>query len=274
MGKIINAYVVPHPPLIIPEIGKGSESRTSLTINGVKRVASEIKKDRPSVIILTSPHAPLFQDFIHIAGTQYLSGSFSQFGAGNVKLQYENSLDLVNRIVLKSRAEGIPAGTLDDKLLKKNKISSELDHGTLVPLYYISREVENFNLICISIAGLPLRDLYKFGICINQAVSETEEQVVFVASGDLSHKLSGDAPYGYSPRGREFDKLVVDSFKNMDIDRLLDIDEDLSESAGECGLRSFIIMLGAIDGYKVKSEVYSYEGPFGVGYAAAGFIVG
>ena len=47
--------------------------------------------------------------------------------------------------------------------------------------------------------------------------------------------------------------------------------KDSSKKPGECGLRSFIMMFGALDEYEIKSEVYSYEGPFGVGYAVAEF---
>jgi AmmeMemoRadiSam system protein A len=53
----------------------------------------------------------------------------------------------------------------------------------------------------------------------------------------------------------------------------LKFDEDFCEAAAECGLRSFIIMAGALNGKKVKSELLSYEGPFGVGYAVAAFTV-
>jgi AmmeMemoRadiSam system protein A len=51
----------------------------------------------------------------------------------------------------------------------------------------------------------------------------------------------------------------------------LQFEEGFTEAAGECGLRSFIIMAGALDGMAVDSELLSYEGPFGVGYAVAAF---
>ena len=43
------------------------------------------------------------------------------------------------------------------------------------------------------------------------------------------------------------------------------------ENAGECGLRSIFIMLGAMEGEEVKGKVLSYEGPFGVGYGVMTF---
>ena len=59
----------------------------------------------------------------------------------------------------------------------------------------------------------------------------------------------------------------------MDIDGILSMEAELIERAGECGLRSSIILLGVLDGLKVKPEILSYEGPFGVGYLVASFEV-
>lgn len=50
---------------------------------------------------------------------------------------------------------------------------------------------------------------------------------------------------------------------------IISFDLKLSEKAGECGLRSFMIMAGVLDNYKIKPEILSYEGPFGVGYCTA-----
>lgn len=273
-GRIISTYVLPHPPIIVPEVGKGSEALAAATIAGMHHAADAIKKDNPSVIILTTPHAPVFQDYIYISGSPNLSGSLERFGAGNVKLNFINHQALVERIAYYSSTEDIPAGSLTDSMARRHRITRELDHGAIVPLYFISKKISSFKIVHISIAGLPLRELYLFGICISKAVRDSGERAVFVASGDLSHRLSHDAPYGYSPRGREFDELIISSFENLNVTDLLDIDQDLCENAGECGLRSFVIMFGAVDGFDLKSEVYSHEGPFGVGYATARFGVG
>nr|WP_288160498.1 AmmeMemoRadiSam system protein A [uncultured Sharpea sp.] len=52
------------------------------------------------------------------------------------------------------------------------------------------------------------------------------------------------------------------------------MDYGFCERAAECGLRSFIIMAGALDCLSVKPTFYSYEGPFGVGYGVVGFDIG
>ena len=271
MGGITNVYILPHPPILIPEVGKGEEEKASATIKALEGAAKEISEASPTTIIITTPHGPMFQDFIHISATPKLTGDFSRFGAARVRLEFKNNLPLVNRIIEIGNAEGIYCGGLEDALAKKHKVPGELDHGALVPLYFISRKCNGFKLVHISIAGMPYTDLYKFGKCIGRAVNESGEKAVFIASGDLSHKLSAEGPYGFNKSGPEFDRILVDSLKPAKPEKLLSMDESFCETAGECGLRSFIIMFGALDGYEIKSEVYSYEGPFGVGYCVAAF---
>lgn len=274
MGKIISSYMVPHPPIIIPEVGKGGEAEAAKTIEAVKRAAADIGKARPATIIITTPHGPVFEDYIHISSSETLEGTMSRFGAKDVKLRFKNNPDLVDRIVEAAREKDIPCGGIDDTISGKYRISKELDHGATVPLYFINREYSDFKLVHISIAAMPFEQLYVFGTCIQKAIEESDEEVVFVASGDLSHRLSEDAPYGYSAKGREFDALLLDSVEKMDISTLIRMDEGFCDQAGECGLRSFLMMFGALDGYELRPEVYSYEGPFGVGYSVVRFFIG
>lgn len=272
MGEIIASFIMPHPPVIIPEVGRGQEKGAANTADAAARAAKDIAALKPTTIILTTPHGPVFQDHVYISADPMLRGDFGKFGASKVKLEFQNNTSLISSIIANANKEGISAGGLEAGILKRYSIPRELDHGALVPLYFINREFGSFKLVHISIAGLSFKELYKFGMCISKAVRDSEERAVFVASGDLSHKLTDEGPYGYDPKGPEFDRLLVDSLRTMDIERLMELDETFCESAGECGLRSFIMMFGAFDGMKLKPEVYSYEGPFGVGYTIARFI--
>ncbi|MGE5614653.1 MAG: AmmeMemoRadiSam system protein A [Bacillota bacterium] len=274
MEMITGAFISPHPPILIPDIGRGEEKKAGATLEALRKAAAEIAKLKPSTIILTTPHGPVFQDFIHINVKNVISGSMERFGVPEVKLQFDNNIRLTEEIISIANNEGIPCGGLDERIAARYRISEKLDHGAMVPLYFIAEQYEDFKLVHISIAGLPFKDLYKFGVCIGKAVRNTGENAVFLASGDLSHKLSPDGPYGFDESGPEFDRQLVDCLKIPDPEGLLNLDENLVEEAGECGLRSFIMMFGALDGRSIKSEVYSYEGPFGVGYAVARFVPG
>lgn len=272
MGKILGSFILPHPPVIIPEVGKGSEAGAAKTVEAVKAAAVAMAALKPTTVVLTTPHGAVFSDFIYIADSQRLSGGLGKFGAKSVKLNYENNTALVSLIVKTATQQGIPCGWLEDSIAEKLKVSRELDHGALVPLYFLDKEFDSFKLVHISMSMLPFEELYRFGKCIKEAVIESDEDVVFIASGDLSHRLTPDAPYGFSKRGAEFDKLLVESFSKYDPLSLMQINEELCEEAGECGLRSFIMMFGALDGYSIEQKLYSYEGPFGVGYSVASFI--
>jgi len=96
-------------------------------------------------------------------------------------------------------------------------------------------------------------------------------RLAWVASGDMSHRLKENGPYGLHPSGPKFDREFIERLKKKDISGILNLPERLVEEAGECGLRSFCMLLGALEGAKVswKPEILSYEGPFGVGYLVA-----
>lgn len=106
-------------------------------------------------------------------------------------------------------------------------------------------------------------------------IQNTKYKFALIASGDMSHCLKEDGPYGFHPQGPEFDKTLIESLKKKDIEKILKLEEMYPE-AGECGLRSFCFMLGILEasGINWQVEILSYEGPFGVGYLVANFKLG
>ena len=90
--------------------------------------------------------------------------------------------------------------------------------------------------------------------------------IAVIGSGDLSHKLKEDGPYGFQKEGPQYDDRIMDVMGRGDFGELFDFSEGFCEKAAECGHRSFVIMAGALDGLDVKAERLSYEGTFGVGY--------
>lgn len=273
MGKILAGYLFPHPPIIVQEIGMGEEVGARETIEGCKKLAKDISNKAPDTIVVITPHGPLFSDAIALSIEEDLKGDFKSFGNKDLKFQYKNDLDMIKEIKKKAYDEGITTAEVDKKFAERYDISTKLDHGALVPLYFVEKEYSNFKLIHITYGLLPPKDLYRFGRIIQETAKQSDENIVLIASGDLSHKLSNDGPYKYSPYGEEFDKKLVALLEKGDFKSLVNFDLGLSERAGECGLRSLMVLAGFLDGYQIESEVLSYEGPFGVGYATAKFAV-
>ncbi|MGN0909568.1 MAG: AmmeMemoRadiSam system protein A, partial [Succinivibrio sp.] len=132
-------------------------------------------------------------------------------------------------------------------------------------------EMKEVKVVRLSISGFSSVIHYRLGQVVARCADALGRRVVMIASGDLSHKLIADGPYGFSPEGPVFDEKICSIFKSCDFMKLLKMDPCMCDSAAECGYRSFLIMAGALDGHAVQSELLSYEGPFGVGYAVATF---
>lgn len=258
------AFIVPHPPLIIPEIGGGQEKKIKKTIDAYEKISQKISEIKPDTIVLTTPHSVLYSDYIHISPGDGAKGNFREFGEVEVGMKAYYDAEFVKVLSLLAEENNIHAGTLGEK-------RKTLDHGVMVPLYYVNKYYNDYKLVRISISGLSFIEHYKFGKCIKQAAEESDKNVVFIASGDLSHMLKDEGPYGYREDGPIFDREVTDAMRSSDFLQFLKFDEEFCEAAAECGLRSFITMAGALDGKKVKADLLSYEGPFGVGYAVASF---
>ena len=148
--------------------------------------------------------------------------------------------DLVDKISEIAYHEDFPCGTLGEE-------DKDLDHGTMVPLWFIRNKYKEGKIVRIGLSGLPLTDHYKLGTIIARAVNALDRKVVFVASGDLSHKLQDYVPYGFAKGGPGYDERIMDVMGRAAFGELFDFDEAFCDKAAECGHRSFVIMAGAWD---------------------------
>ncbi|MDI3310281.1 MAG: AmmeMemoRadiSam system protein A [Thermoanaerobacterium sp.] len=272
MGKLMSAYLMPHPPIIVHEVGRGEEHKIQKTIDSFEKASRNIESQKPDTIIIISPHAYVFSDAVSIDMMEKVEGDLGQFGAYNVKMEFQGDLSLASDIVKNAENEKIPVAKIDDKMINRFKLSKKLDHGSIVPLYFIRKYIDGFKLIRMSYGFLPFEKLYDFGVQIGKSIRESDRNVVFIASGDLSHKLTPDSPNGYTPNGKVFDEKLLNLLRDFKVKEIINMDKELISDAAECGFRSVCVMLGVLDGYKVKTNILSYEGPFGVGYGVAEFI--
>lgn len=257
------AYIVPHPPVIIPEVGRTQELRIEKTIKAYEEVANQIAEIKPDTIIISSPHADSYYDYLHISSGDFAKGDFRNFGA-SVELEASYDEAFIKELSKWLDLNDFPAGTLGQK-------NNNLDHGTMIPLYFIQKKFQNFKLVRISIAGLSLKLHYEFGKLLDKVIEKSSRSIVYIASGDLSHKLKKEGPYGYEKEGPIFDQDVVEAIEDNNLERLLGFKDKYLNKVAECGLRSFVIMAGVLDAYETDSKLLSYEGPFGVGYLVAKF---
>ena len=253
------AVMVPHPPIIIPEIGCGEEVKIRKTSDSYRKAAEKIAEWRPDTVIVVSPHSVMYADYFHISPGTGAKGDFGQFRVPQVKFCVDYDTEFVKVLVQEAEARDIPAGTLGER-------EKRLDHGTMVPLYFLDQYMQDYRIVRIGLSGMPLTVHYELGECIRKTAELLDREVVIIGSGDLSHKLKEDGPYGFQKEGPEYDERIMDVMGRGAFGELFDFSEDFCDKAAECGHRSFTIMAGALDGLKVKAERLSHQGTFGVGY--------
>lgn len=269
MGNIAGAFIFPHPPIMIEEVGKEETGKVKNSIDGAMKAAEHIADMQPDTIVIITPHGTLLKDAMTIASDERLEGSLARFGAAGVKLGFDNDLELVDKILEQADKKKTYCVPMQEDVKKTYRLEPGLDHGAMVPLYFISKRYKEFKLVHITYSLLSREQHYKLGIAIRDAAAELDRKVVVIASGDLSHRLTEDAPAGYDPRGSEFDEKYIEIIKSGEVKELLSMSDELLESAGECGYNSTLVLMGCLDGCSVKGEILSYEGPFGVGYCIA-----
>ena len=264
--SIVAAVALPHPPIILPEVGQGEEKgieKTSAAYLAAMRRVAELK---PDTVIVTSPHSVMYSNYFHISPGEAGKGDMGAFRASQVKISTDYDTEFVRVLSQLAEREELPAGTLGEK-------GGALDHGTMIPLYFLNKVYTSYRTVRIGLSGLSPLMHYRLGQCIAKTADRLGRRVVLIASGDLSHKLTEEGPYGFAPEGPQFDKQLTDALAAGDFLKVLSFSPDFAEAAAECGLRSFQIMAGALDGKSITHELLSYEGPFGVGYGVAFFEV-
>ena len=258
------AAIVPHPPIILPQIGQGQEREIRATISAYREIARRVRALSPDTLVIISSHATSYMDYFHISPGKKARGDLRRFGAEQVQVNAIYDEAFVLALEKNAKRAGVFAGT-------KGERDKQLDHGTIIPLSFLAERELSCEVVRIGLSGMDAVEHYRLGKCIKKTAEELDRSVVVVASGDLSHKLLESGPYGYHESGPEFDRRATEAMAEGDFYSLMTLDPVLCEEAAECGLGTFRVLAGTLDRTGVKSELLSYECPFGVGYAVAAF---
>ena len=259
---LIFSAITPHPPILIPNIGKENLNKISKTKQAMEHLASELYASQPDIIIVISPHGLVQSDAFTVQISEKYYGDFQNFGDLDSKFNFEPDIIFINKIKVRAEVKNLPIKLINEPLL---------DHGTLVPLYYLAKNLPKVKIIPIAYSFLDYPDHFEFGKYLRKTIVRSNKRIALIASGDLSHCLTTDAPVKYSPKGKIFDKKIISILKKGEYAKLLDLDKKLITEAKECGLRSFAILGGALNEIKCQPQLLSYEAPFGVGYLVMNF---
>ena len=261
MPFIVFAGIAPHPPLLVPEVGGSRIEQVADSQRALREFSRRLVETRPETVVVISPHSPLDPRLFTARASEEISGDFREFYAPQVQLAFKNDLELLDAIKRAASHESVE--------LRELARDCPLDHGAMVPLYYLREAGWNGPVVVIGFTLQSNEKHLAFGRAIALAASSINRRTAIVASGDLSHRLIVGGPYEYEPTAHLFDEQVVESIATGNATGVLDIDPDLRNRAGECGYRSIVIALGSAGENLRDHQVLSYEGPFGVGYMVA-----
>jgi AmmeMemoRadiSam system protein B len=261
MDNTLMTAIYPHPPIMIPEVGKGELPKVEKTINAAKKLSSRIVEANPETIIIVTPHSYLNHRFFNVYVDDVLTGDFSNFGAPEAKVSFENDIEFIHNLAAQSKdifggLSQIPPGT-------------PLDHGSAVPLYYLAHAGYKGKIVVINYTVHGAEEHIMFGSLITKTANLLERKTVFVASGDMSHKLLETAPAGYHPDAHYFDETIAEGISNGKYESIINMSPVLRKKAGECAFNSLMVAMGVVNKQPQHNEVIDYEAPFGVGYLVA-----
>lgn len=257
--SLIFTAIVPHPPMLIPAVGKEHAGKAAATKAALERIESDLYSSKPDLIIVISPHGELNSKAFTINLSREFTIDFETFG------DFETKMTLPGDNVMFSVAKESIAAKSPINIIS----SPKLDHGVGVPMYFLSKHLLQTPIVPMYFSMLDLQAHFDFGKALKDVILNSDKRIAVIASGDLSHALSKDAPAGFHPDGKIFDEKVIKILNEQNCDQLINLDDKLIENAAECGLRSLLILGGIICGISCNMEIISYESPFGVGYLTA-----
>ncbi len=256
--------IAPHPPIFFASVGKQARHVADASLEALGAASRALNAYRPDTVVLISPHAPLAADAFLVDTSDLLAGSLSQFGDDR-EYSWPGDPELASLIVDRLDGDDIPCASRDsDTRLRPGWA----DHATIVPLALLELP-PHVRVVVLSLSFLPSDYHRRLGETVASTAEELGRKVAFVASGDLSHRLTNEAPAGYSPRGTELDAAIVEAVRRGALSGLAQLDPALVEAGGECGLRSIIALGGFCGDDPLPTRVLAYEGPWGVGYLTA-----
>lgn len=255
---LVLSAVVPHSPLLAERVGGEKCLELQATVRAFAELEERMYASSVETIVMISPHAQHYSDAFSANMSPSYIGTLKTFGDHETAVAIQCDIPLLDRIqnVLR-HTEDVPF------TLTSNK---ELDYGYTVPLLLLTKHLKNVRLVPLAPSLLDAQSHVEFGKNLQGILDEQPTRIAFIASADLSHKLTEHSPGGKSVEGPAFDDMIRSKLKTLDEESLLSMDSEAIEAAGQCGYRPIMTLVGLLHGKRMRVEELCYESPFGIGY--------
>lgn len=256
------AGLLPHPPIVIPAVGRERVRECHATLDACRLLARQLIERAPERLVLISPHAPRrAQGCARYAG-RAVSGDLAAFRAPEAAVSLPTDPELDRAWDHAAQQQGLRSGLIEGRAL---------DHGAVVPLWFLCEAGWRGPTTVLSLGSGHGFDPLAWGRLLLRALQAAGGNAALIASGDLSHRVLPEAPAGFHPRAIEFDRELTARVREGRLGDLATIEPELRELAAEDAIEPLLLVGGALGGGDCAATLHSYEHPFGVGYAVAWF---
>ncbi|MFH0840603.1 MAG: AmmeMemoRadiSam system protein B [bacterium] len=255
--SIVFSAVLPHSPILIPNVGKENREKLKQTATAYEKLAEElVEADVETIVVISSQGLKLKEAFAINIAVEF-DCRFEEFADLITKLVVSGDVNLGQQI----------KSNLETKARVQIISEEVLDYGSAIPFYLLAQKAPKIKILPIYTSNLGLQEHYEFGKLLKHELNLTERKIAVIASADLSHKLSEDSPAGYSPRAKKFDQKIIDCLTKDKTQDILNLDPELLKEVDESCSKSIAMLIGVMNDLKKTAKLMSYEAPFGVGYA-------
>jgi len=259
---IVFAGITPHPPLLIPEIGKEETKKLDKTRVAFTKLEQDLYVTKPDVIVVISPHGQTDENSVVINANTVYHVSLKQFGEYTISKKFHGTPRLASKIL---------AGAREKKFNIKIIGKQHIDHGTSIPLLQLTNNLSKISILPIFPQIQNNKQILDFGYVLKNIFMKTEQRVAIIASADLSHALTNDAPAGFLKSGKKFDEKIIELLQSHNSAGIANLDPELIQQAQQCGYNSILMLLGTLKNINYTFKNLCYESPFGVGYLTGEF---
>lgn len=269
--SLLSAGLFPHAPIMLPAIGGKEIEKIPLTESSVNTAGQMIADENPDTLVVITPHNLVFQDGASILIADSIKGSMKDFGHEELSMTLAIDREF-SEAIYREASHLLPIHRIDEETAAQYGCTLSVDWGTFVPLYHILSKGCHAKVVLLTPYFGNFSVNKSLGELVVAEAARLGRKISVIASGDLSHRLTPDAPYGYTKNGIVFDNIVMDALEKRDLSGLDCLSKDFLDDIAACGTPFIYFLHGALSRFETDNPVRTHEGPFGVGYGVSFYI--
>ena len=204
----VAAALLPHPPIMLPEIGGTELQKIEKTVTSVTAATEMMAALYPDTVVVISPHNYVFPDGAAIFPEPIITGNLGDFGYPELTMTCHTDMTLAQEIMNEAK-DKTPLYAIDHDWANTYGHPLKVDQGSFVPLYYLRKAGFTGPVVLLAPRFDDYKSMIVLGDIVVTAATRIGRRIAVIASGDLSHRLLPGSPNGYTPKGEVFDRTIM-----------------------------------------------------------------